>query len=750
MKNFTLFLFSLVYSTIISHAQYQLPSHEDLFMDDEVPRIDIHIAEEDLVKLYEDVEGDEEFRSTFIYSHTSGVDTIHDVGFRLRGNTSRYAEKKSFKVSFNTFEAGAKFKGVEKLNLNGEHNDPSIIRSKLCLDLCRFLEIPASRSNHVALYINQAYYGLYTNVEHIDEEFIKKRFANEVGNLWKCLYPADLVFKGEDPELYKEEFWGRRAYDLKTNQAVDDYSKLAEFIKILNTNQGEGFKCKIEEVFDVESYLKAAVMDILTSNWDGPIVNKNNFYLYHDLESDKIVYLPYDLDNTFGIDWLGVDWVNTDLYAWHETSNEQRPIFSRFMEFDEYKDRFSFYMDQAIQQFFNIETFEDYIADKKEMVEPYRQNDDFASKDYGWEMEDFSTSYIDALGGHVSYGLYPYITQRTQTIQEQINVQPIQSNIRLQTGKINGSEAVFDLILTTDGVAPESYFIYTINGGEIQQIAIEWDDDKSSIIVPVDEAGLMQYYVSCTGLSGEVLRFPRCNDLEVNVGFLPVDDLVINELMASNSESYADESGEFDDWLEIYNNGETEVNLGDLHLSDDIEEPFKWSLPNKTLGPDEYIILWVDSDEDQGDHHANFKLRKEGEFIGLFDSEANNFAPIDTFNYGEQETDKSFARLPNAVGDFTITEDFTPGINNEEMFIAVDDKYQYQNMYPNPGKGQIFLELNHPIREYNIKAYSSKGIQVPFTTEDRSINLESNEPGIYFIQWTRGSEKGNGKYILIE
>ena len=96
-------------------------------------------------------------------------------------------------MSFNTFYGGRKFHGVEKMNINGEHNDPSIIRSKISFDLFKNAVVPAPRSNHVELYINDEYKGLYINVEHIDEEFVESRFGNKTGNLYKCLYPATLL-----------------------------------------------------------------------------------------------------------------------------------------------------------------------------------------------------------------------------------------------------------------------------------------------------------------------------------------------------------------------------------------------------------------------------------------------------------------------------------------------------------------------------------------------------------------------------
>jgi len=266
---FVLFLFGCT----ALYSQYDQPDPGDVFVEKEVPRIDLFMAGADLDKLQEDVEANEEYPATFIFTSSERVDTIEEVGVRLRGNTSRSSAKKSIKVSFNTFRPGRKFKGLEKLNLNGEHNDPSIIRSKLCWNLCHQLGIPASRSNHIALYVNAEYIGLYINVEHVDEEFTQRRFKGGNGNLYKCLYPADLAYKGANPVVYKEVIFGRRAYDLKTNKTADNYADLAQFINVLNNYEGQNFQCELEKIFDVDTYLKTIVMDVLTSNWDGPIVN---------------------------------------------------------------------------------------------------------------------------------------------------------------------------------------------------------------------------------------------------------------------------------------------------------------------------------------------------------------------------------------------------------------------------------------------------------------------------------------------
>ena len=120
------------------------------------------------------------------FESAGSTDTVSNIGFRLRGNTSRAADKKSFKISFNTFNPGGSWEGIEKMNLNGEHNDPSVIRARLIWEGMRDAGLPVSRSNHVNLFVNGVYHGLYYNLEHIDEEWLEKRFVQDHGNLWKC------------------------------------------------------------------------------------------------------------------------------------------------------------------------------------------------------------------------------------------------------------------------------------------------------------------------------------------------------------------------------------------------------------------------------------------------------------------------------------------------------------------------------------------------------------------------------------
>lgn len=141
--------------------------------------------------------------------------------------------------------------------------------------------------------------------------------------------------------------------------------------------------------------------------------------------------------------------------------------------------------------------------------------------------------------------------------------------------------------------------------------------------------------------------------------------LVINELMADNETAAEDpqEPGTFEDWIEVYNGGDTAADLGNLYLTDDLGDPTRWQIPpGLRLGAGEFIVFWADGEDDQGDTHTNFKLSSGGEEVGLF--AADGATPIDSIVFGEQEADASFGRFPDGSPTWCFPSRPTPGEPN--------------------------------------------------------------------------------------
>ncbi|MBN1804231.1 MAG: CotH kinase family protein, partial [Sedimentisphaerales bacterium] len=139
--------------------------------------------------------------------------------------------------------------------------------------------------------------------------------------------------------------------------------------------------------------------------------------------------------------------------------------------------------------------------------------------------------------------------------------------------------------------------------------------------------------------------------------------LVINELMASNSDIKADPQGRYDDWIELYNYGTDDIDIGGMYLTDDLTVPTKWQIPAMTNIPSGgFLLIWADDDTNDAGLHANFKLDAAGEEIGLFDTDGNTL--IDSIIFGEQINNISFGRYPDASDNWRFFDESSPASEN--------------------------------------------------------------------------------------
>ncbi len=139
--------------------------------------------------------------------------------------------------------------------------------------------------------------------------------------------------------------------------------------------------------------------------------------------------------------------------------------------------------------------------------------------------------------------------------------------------------------------------------------------------------------------------------------------LVISEFMASNSETLADEDGDYPDWIELYNPTAEEINVLYWSLTDNATSPDKWRFPDIIILPDSYLIVYA-SGKDRtgipGNLHTSFKLSASGEYLGLYEPDgtiASSFG--DT--YPEQYEDVSYGDFEGNLMYFSSP---TPGAAN--------------------------------------------------------------------------------------
>ena len=684
-------------------AQYPQPAHGRLFDPDQVSRFDVLIAADSLNALLDpsNAFSNHEYRVTAIYTDAQGSDTLHDVGFRLRGNTSRNAQKKSFKISVNAFQDGRRFKDVKKINLNGQHNDPSMSRAFFSWKWGRILELPVSRSRHSELYINGNYYGLYTHIEHINDDWLRPRFGNDDGNLYKCVWPADLTFISSNPNDYKfTRSDGRRAYELKTNVHEDDYSDLAQLISVINHTPLNQLECTLDELFDLEGFLQVLAYEVITGHWDNYAYNKNNYYLYNDPATGKFHFISYDMDNTLGIDWVNKDWAQRDVLNWIN-SGMNLPLVQRLFQLPEIKEIYAFYLRKWTAVFTQAQT-QLQLDSIRDRISTYAANDSFRTLDYGFDQTDFFDSFNGSQSmGHVNYSISNYLSARHANTLSQLgtfDAAPILQNVQ-----ISGTGATNELKVTVhvedEGTPLVQIEFDTGTGLQTKTLSDNGVDDDGiagngvfgAVLVNLPVPSSIQYQVVATDASQNQRRRPCQPEMHQ---IAPLGQLIINELMADNGQTVSDEDGDFGDWIELHNRSSHPIWLADYFLSDDLTDPKKWQLPAATMAPGEFKLIWASKKHNVHAWHSNFKLSKDGESVGLFKEVSGTIDTVDLILFGPQTEDISYGRSYDGSPLWVLFDQPTPAASNGTL--STDPEWDSLPVKVGPNPFSSSLYLNNP------------------------------------------------------
>ncbi len=709
----------IILSTLIALVIGQDESWK-LYDDSQVAEVYITVDQEDLTWMYNNVHSDSLHPATIHFVNAWIDETVAPVGFRLRGNTSRDSQKKSFKVSFNEYVSGGEFYGVDKLNLNGEHNDPSIIRSKLCWDLFQDAGIAASRAAHARVYINGNYYGLYISVEHVDDEFLEKYFADDTGNLWKCLWPADLSYRGDNPADYWPYAGDERPYELKTNEDEYDFSGLAHLIDILNNTATTDLPDSLEKVLNVAEVLQYFAMNILTGSWDDYRYLKNNYYLYYEPAEDIFHFIPYDYDNTFGVDWFSTDWWTIDPYDYPRNDDGPRVLATRLLSNDQYRNLFTHFLKFYNDNVFELSLWEARIDTLKDRIASAAEADNYRTYDYGYSMDDFHNSYSQADyndGNHLRIGLKEFVTQRHGSLPAQLEwltARPIVYDIDWQprnpgaSDSIHFTVAAFSAVGVTDVTVQLSPGYLTV----IEEYPMEYSPVTASKIVeeadrwtvtmpPLGYGGFGEVKILATDVNGQYQVYPRSTSIHLQAPDSTMAGVVVNEFLASNDGSCYDPAGEADDFLELYNPTTETMNLNGCYLSDKTDNLTKWQFPvsGVSIAPGGFLVVWCDEDEGQSGYHSNFKLSAGGEFIALL--AADGVTVLDSLSFGEQTADVSWGRRPDGSSNW---KELTPTPGSANITLEVDQPaipVDWQvTAYPNPFNAQVQFQMHIPETGY--------------------------------------------------
>jgi spore coat protein H len=209
-----------------------------------------------------------------------------NVAVHLKGAFGSFRpvnDKPAFTLNFDKWTDGQTFHGLQKFSLNNSVQDPSYLNEKICREIYNAAGVPTPRADYATVELNGRYLGLYVLVEGWHKQFIKRHFKNPNGNLYDSMTardvtsPATAAF-GADP----------------TNHAMLNAAKAAA----LETNHARRVE-RLRATVDVQRLLSLAALDCLMWNWDGYVFNHNNYRMYHDLDANRLVFMPHGVDQMF-------------------------------------------------------------------------------------------------------------------------------------------------------------------------------------------------------------------------------------------------------------------------------------------------------------------------------------------------------------------------------------------------------------------------------------------------------------------
>ena len=224
----------------------------------------------------------------------------------------------------------------------------------------------------------------------------------------------------------------------------------------------------------------------------------------------------------------------------------------------------------------------------------------------------------------------------------------------------------------------------------------------------------------------------------------------INELSAGN-DMLVNELFKKDDWVELYNTTDVDLNVNGLYISDNADKPTKYQISAPTdkaaiIPAHGHLIVWCSKREAQSQIHANFKLgNDEGALVLISSSDefvANNSAYFDanpqmkefadTLHYGPMAYDQTVGRFPDGGNSYYLfnhqTISYANSIQPSDIFIGMDvisDEIE---------TGITEVAADKTNRQSSVTYYTLNGVFV-------GKSLSSLPHGIYIEVSSAGSRK---------
>ncbi len=314
---------------------------------------------------------------------------LEQIGISPKGNSTLWfpGDKKPFKLDLNAYLPEQEYRNLKMLILHNNFGDPSMLREKMAYDMMRFAGVHAGHTAYIELWVDITddpspadFVGVYTLVERPDTKYLANRFGreNDRGNLYKADAwfeegAADLAYYGEDINDYPMPR-GELAYALMYKDPAEaDYGDIINLCYVIDGVEyatPEEFAAALEQVFDVDVYLRYLAVIFLSLNFDQYPDTGNNYYLYNDPGTGRFAWIAWDMGNSWGLFGGGADY---PIFGQEQSIGplQYRPLFTKVFQVEEYRQTYSAYLDLLIRHWFNEDQFGAQAQAWHDLVRPH-------------------------------------------------------------------------------------------------------------------------------------------------------------------------------------------------------------------------------------------------------------------------------------------------------------------------------------------------------------------------------------------
>jgi hypothetical protein len=550
-----------------------------------------------------------------------------------------------------------RFLGASALVLDWPGRDNTAIEEQLAYWIAEQLDLTYNYRRYIHLHVNGVT-GLqrgsvYEDVQQPGADILRQWVPNDRnGDLYKIERWFEFSNAGRftsDPQPTLQNFtttdgekklaryrwnWRKRA-----TKAPNDYTTLFNLVDAVNAPSPEPYTSASEGLIDIEQWMRVFAVQHMVVNFDsyGHIIGKN-MYAYKP-EQGKWLLFPFD------IDWVMRSSANHGYTASSPLFNVYDPVIARMYQHPPFRRAFLRAVHDAVHGPLLSGNIDPVID----------------SQHAALVANGINRSAGQPLGSPAA--TKNWLTSRRQSLLQQL----ASVSAPFAISNPSGSFATDQPVVTLTGTAPVEVKDIRINGLDYP---VTWTTVTNWSIPVALQTGANVLQLNGSDSRGRAL--PEASST-LTVNFTGADptasvQIFINEWMASNSQTIADPAdGEFDDWFELYNPSDKALDLSGYTLTDNLNNPRKFLIPNGfVLPPHAFVLVWADGQPEQNapgrDLHVNFRLDREGEEIGLF---APNGRQVDAVVFGPQTGDVSQGRWPDGAPEpFAVMSIPTPGQPN--------------------------------------------------------------------------------------